>query len=102
MPSGDEKYLSFWVRDAAMMAESGLLSDDALLRYIGIIACHGQNGEEPRHLANGLTVPPYAVADHINYDGKAVFFPGTYRSGAIRAMEATAFSRPFATTTFSS
>ena len=95
LPSGDEKYLSFWVRDAAMMAESGLLSDDALLRYIGIIACHGQNGEGTRHLANGLTVPPYAVADHINYDAHPVFFPGTYSSGEDQGKGDYGFYPPF-------
>ena len=81
LPSGDEKYVSFWVRDAAMMAESGLISNDDLKRYIEIIALKGQNGDSCRLLANGLTVPAYAVADHINYDGCPVFFPGTYNSG---------------------
>ena len=81
LPSGDEKYVSFWVRDAAMMAESGLVSNDDLKRYIEIIALKGQNGASCRLLGNGLTVPAYAVADHINYDGCPVFFPGTYDSG---------------------
>jgi len=81
LPSGDEKYLSFWVRDCAMMAESGLISDEMLEKYIRIIANHGQNGEEIVFLENGLSVPPYAIADHINYDGSAVYFPGTYSSG---------------------
>jgi len=81
LPSGDEKYVSFWVRDAAMMAESGLIPNDDLKRYIEIIALKGQNGDSCRLLANGLTVPAYAVADHINYDGCPVFFPGTYNSG---------------------
>jgi len=81
LPSGDEKYLSFWVRDCAMMAESGLIPDELLEKYIKIIANHGQNGKETVFLENGLLVPPYAVADHINYDGNAVYFPGTYSSG---------------------
>ena len=81
LPSGDEKYLSFWVRDAAMMAESGLLPDGDLRRSLEIIALCGQNGAEERHLKHGLRVPPFAVADHINYDGRPVFFPGTYESG---------------------
>lgn len=28
LPSGDEKYYSFWIRDCAMMAESGLIPDE--------------------------------------------------------------------------
>lgn len=81
LPSGDEKYVSFWVRDAAMMAESGLISNCDLKRYIEIIALKGQNDDKCVLLENGLTVPAYAVADHINYDGCPVFFPGTYNSG---------------------
>ncbi len=81
VPSGDGKYPSFWVRDCAMMAESGLFSREDWKRYIQIIARYGINGSKTRTLQNGLSVPPYAVADHINYDGKPVFFPGTYSSG---------------------
>ncbi|HOP10017.1 MAG TPA: hypothetical protein PK629_00845 [Oscillospiraceae bacterium] len=81
VPSGDGKYPSFWVRDCAMMAESGLFSREDWKRYIQIIARHGVNGPETKTLANGLSAPPFAVADHINYDGKPVFFPGTYSSG---------------------
>ncbi len=81
VPSGDGKYPSFWVRDCAMMAESGLFSREDCRRYIQIIIRHGINGPEMKTLKNGLSVPPYAVADHINYDGKPVFFPGTYSSG---------------------
>ena len=81
LPSGDEKYKSFWLIDTALVAQSGLLPSSELKKYVEIIASHGQNGEEPLCLENDLTVPPYAVADHINYDGGAVFFPGTYNSG---------------------
>lgn len=81
LPSGDEKYLSFWVRDCAMMAESGLVPNDLLKLYIEIIVGNGQNSEQTQYLENGLCVPPYAVADHINYNGKPVFFPGTYNDG---------------------
>lgn len=81
LPSGDEKYVAFWVRDAAMMAESGLVPDGDLRRYIEIIASCGQNGPDTLRLAHGLEVPPFAVADHVNYNGKPVFFPGTYADG---------------------
>lgn len=81
LPSGDEKYVSFWVRDAAMMAESDLVSDEDLKCYIEIIALCGQNSAETINLKHGLIVPPYAVADHISYDSYPVFFTGTYCSG---------------------
>ncbi|MBQ7719889.1 MAG: hypothetical protein IJT56_04820 [Clostridia bacterium] len=81
LPSGDEKYGSFWLRDCAMMTESGLIPDDTLKEYLLIFASHGQNGGDGRELKNGLYVPPYALCDHLNYDGGAVFYPGTYSSG---------------------
>ena len=95
LPSGDEKYLSFWVRDCAMMAESGLLPDSDLLRYLEIIATCGQNGNDTICLENGLTVPPFAVADHINYDGRAVYFPGTYQSGSDQGCGKYGYFPPF-------
>ena len=95
LPSGDEKYLSFWVRDCAMMAESGLLADSDLLRYLEIIATCGQNGKDEIRLKNGLTVPPFAVADHINYDGRPVYFPGTYASGEDQGCGKYGFFPPF-------
>ncbi len=81
LPSGDEKYYAFWVRDTAMMAESHLIPDADLRRYVAMTAAYGQNGPGTRYLLNGLQVPPYAVTDHINYNGKPVFFPGMYRDG---------------------
>ena len=95
LPSGDEKYLSFWVRDCAMMAESGLLSNRDLLRYLEIIALCGQNGKDTLYLENGLTVPPFAVADHVNYDGRPVYFPGTYQSGSDQGNGKYGFFPPF-------
>ena len=82
LPSGDEKYVSFWVRDCAMMSESGLIPNDLLKKYVEIIALNGVNMKGTVLLKNGLEIPPYAVADHINYDGKPVYFPGTYDSGS--------------------
>lgn len=95
LPSGDEKYPSFWVRDCAMMAESGLVDDELLKNCIEIIALHGVNTGDTIHLENGLTVPPYAVADHINYDAKPVYFPGTYDSGANQGNGNFGFFPPF-------
>ncbi|NLG24582.1 MAG: hypothetical protein GX558_04455 [Clostridiales bacterium] len=81
VPSGDMKYGSFWVRDAAMMAESGLIDNGEIWDWVELICLHGQNGPAERPLAAGLRVPAWAVADHINLDGGAVFYPGTMQSG---------------------
>ena len=95
LPSGDEKYYSFWVRDASMMAESGLIPDELLRSYVEIIATCGQNGADELVLEHGLVVPPYAIADHINYDGKPVYFPGTYASGEDQGDGSFGFFPPF-------
>lgn len=95
LPSGDGKYPSFWVRDAAMMAESGLVDSARLKDYIVFIAENGQNGENTLLLEHGLEVPPYAVADHINYTGKPVFFPGTYADGSDQGTGDYGFYPPF-------
>jgi len=66
LPSGDEKYISFWVRDAAMMAESGLVPNEDLKRYIEIIATCGQNGYTTRI--------PFIASKEIKEQAKGVFF----------------------------
>lgn len=81
VPSGDMKYGSFWIRDAAMMAETGMIASGELLGWLQLVAALGQNGEQERRLQNGLIVPPYSIADHINFDGGAVYYPGAAGSG---------------------
>ena len=95
LPSGDEKYYSFWIRDIAMMAQSGLVSNSDLKRYVEVVASCGQNGENTVFLKNELVIPPFAVADHINYDGKAVFFPGTYSANDDQGDGSYGFFPPF-------
>ena len=95
LPSGDEKYYSFWIRDVAMMAQSGLVSNSDLNRYVEVVASCGQNGENTVFLKNELVIPPFAVADHINYDGKAVFFPGTYSANDDQGDGSYGFFPPF-------
>lgn len=81
LPSGDEKYRSFWLIDAILVSDCGFMDAALLKECIEIIFSCGQNGEQTVFLENGLSIPPYAIADHINYDGKAVYFPGTLESG---------------------
>ena len=82
LPAGDEKYKSFWPVDAIFSSRCGLMSSEELKDIIDIIFNFGQNGNQVLKLENGLKVPPYAIADHINFDAKPVYFPGTYSSSA--------------------
>ena len=59
-----------------MNFSSGLVSREDGLRHLHLILTR-QNGPYPVDLGNGVIIPPYAIADHINLDGQPVFFPGT-------------------------
>ena len=80
MPGGRGGYPAFWIRDFAMSLESGFVSADEMLNHLRLVA-RCQNGSVARPLKHGLVVPPFAIPDHINFDGSAVFYPGTYASG---------------------
>ncbi len=88
LPSGDMKYKAFWVRDCAMMCESGLLSVEEMKVYIDFIARFGQNGGEVREFTNGRFAQPWAVTDHISYRCKPTFFPGNYKDDETQGDEA--------------
>jgi hypothetical protein len=77
---GKDTYTAFWVRDFSMAVDSGFVTAEELRNHL-LLTCKAQNGPEDRKLANGLHVPPWAIPDHINYDGRASFYPGTYSSG---------------------
>ncbi len=81
LPCGDLKYPSFWIRDCAMSSLSGLIADDILREYVLIFASHAQNGPDEIHLKNGLRVPPWMFCDHLNYNGRPVWYPGTLEDG---------------------
>ena len=78
-PGGGLQYPSMWVRDFAMSLESGFITVTEMQNHLTLIASR-QNGATVRLLLNGLIVPPFAIPDHINFDGGAVFYPGTYSS----------------------
>ena len=72
---GKDTYTAFWVRDFSMAVDSGFVTADELRNHL-LLTCKAQNGPEDRKLANGLHVPPWAIPDHINYDGRPSFYPG--------------------------
>ena len=77
---GKDTYTAFWVRDFAMAVDSGFITAEELRNAL-LLICRAQNGAAELKLANGLHVPPWTIPDHINYDGKASFYPGSYSSG---------------------
>jgi hypothetical protein len=80
LPGGGGAYPAFWVRDAAMMLGGGLISAAEVEGWIRVVAAV-QPGPEGIKLRHGLSVPGYSIPDHINVNGKAVWYPGTYADG---------------------
>lgn len=77
-PGGD--YPALWTRDFAMSLDCGLIAAAEILPQLRLIA-RCQNGEKERRLSSGAIIPPFAIVDHVNLAGGAVFYPGTYSSG---------------------
>jgi hypothetical protein len=93
-PGGRNCYPSFWIRDYAMSLESGLIPVEEA-RSLLLLTAKCQNGSKPIRTEFGAVIPPFAVPDHINPDGKPVFFPGTYSSGKDQGGEIWGFRPPF-------
>lgn len=80
-------YPSCWVRDFSMATGCGLIPHAELVRHLYLFAT-AQNGPRERTLRQGeAIIPPFAIPDHVNYDGGAVFYPGTYDSGEAQGGE---------------
>lgn len=83
VPGGDNKYPSFWIRDAVMQCAAGIIPIEEMSVMLDIILSQ-QNDKKTRALKNGLRILPWAFADHINLPGLGecppgpVFYPGTY------------------------
>jgi hypothetical protein len=80
LPGGSGSYPAFWIRDAAMMLGGDLIPADEIEGWIRVIAAT-QPGPQGLSLQHGLFVPAYSIPDHVNVNGKAVWFPGTYADG---------------------
>lgn len=77
-PGGN--YPALWTRDFAMSLDAGLIGAEEILTQLRLLA-QTQNGARERRLASGAIIPPFAVVDHVNLAGGAVFYPGTYSAG---------------------
>lgn len=78
---GKDTYQAFWPRDFSMALYTGFISKEEMRNHLNLL-CGVQNGENDKKLAHGLHVPPWAIPDHVNYDGQPVWFPGSMSSGA--------------------
>jgi hypothetical protein len=79
VPGGNMGYHAYWVRDAVMMLESGLISSRELegwIRFMSSIIINRNWNVRP-----GVIVPAFSIPDHINLDGNATYYPGNYEVG---------------------
>ncbi len=77
---GQRNYTAFWPRDFSMSVDSGFITPSELSNHLWV-ACLAQNGPTDRKLAHGLHIPPWAIPDHVNYNGRPAYYPGTYAWG---------------------
>jgi len=80
VPGGNMGYPAFWVRDAVMMLGGDLIPAEELEGWIRLM-CSTVPGPGDWQVRPGVVVPAYAIPDHINFDGKATFYPGSYDTG---------------------
>jgi hypothetical protein len=76
---GKDTYTAFWPRDFSMSLGSGFITAGEMRNHL-LLICKAQNGPAELTLSNGLHVPPWAIPDHINYDGRPSYYPGSYGS----------------------
>ena len=74
-PGGRACYPSYWIRDFTMSLECGLISTAEIEHALRLTARRQQTTDW--HTSSGSLVPHGAIADHITFDGKPIFFPGT-------------------------
>ena len=79
-PGGRKSYPAVWIQDFTMIFAGGFLPWTSGRDHL-MLMLETQNGPEGRRLQSGARIPPWAIADHINFDARPVFYPGTYSSG---------------------
>jgi hypothetical protein len=75
-PGGRDCYPSFWIRDFALCMESGIFSRELILHALRVTA--ESQSDTSRELPSGALIPEGAIADHVNFDAAALYFPGSY------------------------
>ncbi len=80
VPGGNMGYPAFWVRDSVMMLGGDFISQSELEGWIRLIVST-LRGPQDWTVRPGVVVPPYAVPDHVNFDGLPIFYPGNYETG---------------------
>jgi hypothetical protein len=78
VPGGNMGYPAFWTRDAVMMLGGDFIPADEIKGWIRLLWSTLRDQDWP--VRPGVVIPAYAVPDHVNFDGKGSFYPGSYDS----------------------
>ena len=79
VPGGDMGYPAYWPRDSVMTLGGDFISAKEVEGWIRLMCSTIRS--EAWQVRPGVTVPANAVPDHINFDGKATYWPGNYETG---------------------
>ena len=84
-PEARACYPAVWTQDFALATTTGFITPEEMWNHLRLVA-EAQNGSKELKLKSGAIIPPFAVPDHVLFNGKAVFYPGTYleRAGSGR------------------
>lgn len=63
-----------------MALATGFVTAEEMWDHLELIAA-SQNGPIEQRLASGAVIPPFAIPDHVLFDRRPVYYPGTYSSG---------------------
>jgi len=74
-PGGRACYPAFWIRDYALSLECGRITPEEQRHALLLTAKHQR--DTAWQLPNGSVVPVGAIADHISFGNKPIFYPGT-------------------------
>lgn len=80
VPGGNMGYPAFWIRDAVMMLESDFIPLPEIEGWIRLMSSVVRDRDWD--VRPGVVVPAFALPDHIDLDGKASFYPGSYETGS--------------------
>ena len=80
VPGGNMGYPAYWPRDSVMMLGGDFISAKEVADWIRLM-CSTIRSPEAWQVRPGVTVPAYAVPDHINFNGIATYWPGNYEMG---------------------
>jgi len=79
LPDSGHAYMALWPRDSNMALGADFVSVDDIQGWIKLMASIIPSANW--QVRPGIKVPAYFLPDHVNFDGKATFYPASYDTG---------------------